>query len=180
LLLAWQAASPASRFLCGNHDLSLAKGLGLVESSHRAYYEARIASRSAETLKSYGAKDAAELAEKMPAAHKDFLVNLPWVVEHRAGYVFVHAGLDAAEPAERQLEQLRARDAGIYRPKWLHDTGLAWAVPPDTNKVIVSGHTILRRPVVSDRRILLDTGCGYGGPLTACLLPERRLIQIPA
>jgi hypothetical protein len=62
LLLAWRAACPASRFLCGNHDLSLAKGLGLVATPHQAYYEARIPTRSAETMKSYGAKDAADLA----------------------------------------------------------------------------------------------------------------------
>jgi hypothetical protein len=75
---------------------------------------------------------------------------------------------------------LRARDARIDKPKWLHETALAWAAPPDTDRVVVSGHTILRQPVVTDRRILLDTGCGYGGPLTACLLPERLLIQVPA
>jgi serine/threonine protein phosphatase 1 len=180
LLLAWQATCPASRFLCGNHDLSLAKGLGLVESPHRAYYAGRIPARSAETLASYGARDAAELMGRMPAAHQDFLANLPWVVEHQAGYVFVHAGLDASEPVEQQLAQLRARDARIYKPKWLHDTALAWAVPPDTNKVVVSGHTTLADPWVTPRRILLDTGAGRGGPLTACLLPERLLIQVPA
>jgi hypothetical protein len=50
--------------------------------------------------------------------------------------------------------------------------------PPDTNKTLVSGHVILKQPVITPRRILLDTGSGYGGPLTAILLPERILILL--
>jgi serine/threonine protein phosphatase 1 len=180
LLLGWQKQHSQTAFLCGNHDLNLAKGLGLVGSPHQAYYEARIPTRNAETLKSYGAKDAADLAEKMPAAHKEFLATLPWAVEH-ADYLFVHAGLDPAEPYAEQVARLRQRDTATFKPRWLYSDRLAFCdPPPGTDKVVVSGHTILRQPVVSDRRILLDTGAGYGGPLSACLLPERRLIQVPA
>jgi serine/threonine protein phosphatase 1 len=178
LLLSWNKLHPQTTFLCGNHDLSLAKGLGLVQSPHQTYYAARIPTRNTLTLASYGARDAAELVEKMPQADKDFLKSLPWVIEH-PDYLFVHAGLDASEPVEQQLEQLRARDTRVFKPKWLHETTLAWASPADTIRSIVSGHTILRQPFLGDGRILLDTGCGYGGPLTACLLPERVLIQIP-
>jgi hypothetical protein len=79
-----------------------------------------------------------------------------------------------------QLARLRQRDTSTFKPKWLNDDRLAWMIPHDTNQTIVSGHTILRHPIITDRRILLDTGAGYGGPLTACLLPERLLIQVPA
>jgi len=178
LLLRWQATHPATSFLCGNHDLNLSKALGLVDSPHQAYYAARIPTRNTQTLKSYGAKDAPDLLAKMPQNHKDFLANLLWVVEH-SDYVFVHAGLKPDEPYEEQIAKLRAKDTRQFKPPWLYDTALAWTIPPDTDKVIVSGHTILRQPLVTDRRILLDTGCGYGGSLTACLLPERLLIQVP-
>jgi serine/threonine protein phosphatase 1 len=178
LLLAWASLHAQTTFLCGNHDLNLAKALGLVESPHQAYYLSRVPTRNALTLTSYGARGAAELAEKIPAAHKEFLVNLPWAVEH-PDYLFVHAGLDPGEPFQEQLEQLKARDTTAFKPKWLHDTDLAWSVPQDTEKAVVSGHTILRQPVVTERRILLDTGAGCGGSLTVILLPERVLLQVP-
>jgi serine/threonine protein phosphatase 1 len=179
LLLAWCKLHPQTTCLAGNHDLNLAKGLGLVESPHQAYYEARIPTRNAQTLASYGAKDACELWEKMPESHREFLRSLPWVIEH-PDFVFAHAGLKADEPYQEQMAKLRARDTTLFKTPWLYDTSLAWKIPPDTNKVIVSGHTTLAEPWVMPRRILLDTGAGRGGPLTACLLPERLLIQVPA
>jgi serine/threonine protein phosphatase 1 len=180
LLLSFQEQHPQAAFLCGNHDLSLALALGIVSGPYQGYYQARIPTRNSETLASYGAKDAVQLCEKMPAAHKDFLASLPWVVEHPA-YVFVHAGLDPHEPYGGQVARLRRRDTTLFKPPWLYSGRLALCDPPQgTDRVIVSGHTVLRQPYLGDRRILLDTGCGYGGPLTACLLPERLVIQVPA
>jgi len=179
LLLDWQKNHAEVTFLSGNHDLSLALALGLVTSRYHAYYLSRVPARNRQTLASYGAKDAAELAEKMPASHKDFLKNLPWAVEH-PDYLFVHAGLDPYEPYADQLAKLRQRDSTAFKLKWLYSDRLAFCdPPPDTGKVIVSGHMVLRQPYLGDRRILLDTGCGYGGPLKAILLPERLLIQVP-
>jgi serine/threonine protein phosphatase 1 len=179
LLLAFQKQHSQTVCLAGNHDWNLAKALGLVGSPHQPYYAARITTRNAQTLASYGAATAAELAEKMPAAHKDFLADLPWAVEH-PDFLFVHAGLDPSEPYGDQVKELRQRHTTTFKPKWLYSDRLAFCDPrPDTDKVVVSGHTILRQPYLGDRRILLDTGCGYGGALTACLLPERLLIQVP-
>jgi serine/threonine protein phosphatase 1 len=177
LLLSFHQEHPETAFCSGNHDLSLAKGLGLVNSPHQDYYWRRIPKRNWTTLDSYDAKEGNELLGKMSRRHKDFLANLPWCVEHR-DYLFVHAGLDPTQPYGEQIEQLKARNTTLFKPKWLHDCGLAFAVPKDTEKVIVSGHTNVQNPYVSDHRILLDTGCGYGGPLTACMLPEKVLIQV--
>jgi serine/threonine protein phosphatase 1 len=179
LLLNWRKRHRPTVFLAGNHDLNLAKALGLVASPHQDYYAARLPTRNSETLSSYEAKGGDELLAKMPPRHKDFFANLAWVAEHQ-DFIFVHAGLDDREPVEQQLAKLRARDAKLFKPLWLHETALAWTIPPDTNKTIVSGHTTIERPIVTNRRILIDTGCGRGGPLTAILLPERLLIQVPA
>lgn len=178
LLLTFCQQHPQTTFCCGNHDLCLAKALGLVNSQHQAYYWKRIPKRNRATLLSYGAKDGDELLENMPDSHKEFLKNLPWVVEH-PDYLFVHAGLDPLEPYQEQIRQLRTRDTNLWKPKWLHDCDLAFSVPKDTEKVIVSGHTTLSAPYVGQDRILLDSGAGYDGPLTGCLLPEKVLIQVP-
>ena len=43
-----------------------------------------------------------DLAAKVPPAHREFLVNLPWCVEHPQ-LLFVHAGLDPNIPFNVQL-----------------------------------------------------------------------------
>jgi serine/threonine protein phosphatase 1 len=176
-LLNWKKLHPRMTACLGNHDHALMLALGIIPSPYQAYFLNRLPTRNRHTLASYDAKDAAELCQKIPEAHKEFFRGLPWCVEH-PDYLFVHAGLKTDEPCDQQLAELRARDVTIFKPPWLYDTSLAWAVPPDTKETVVSGHVILQQPVVAERRILLDTGCGYGGPLTAILLPERLLIQV--
>lgn len=180
LLLDFQNLHPRMTACLGNHDHALAIALGIIPSPYQAYYQARIPTRNRQTLSSYSAMSADELVAKMPEAHKGFLASLPWAVEH-PDYLLVHAGLDPAEPYADQMARLRQRDSTAFKPKWLYSEKLAFCDPPsDTDKTVVSGHVILRQPFLGDRRILLDTGAGYGGPLTACLLPERRLVQVPA
>ena len=42
------------------------------------------------------------------------------------------------------------------------------------------GHTVLDEPVVSDHAVGLDTGCVYGGALTAYDLKCDELVSVPA
>jgi serine/threonine protein phosphatase 1 len=43
----------------------------------------------------------------------------------------------------------------------------------------VFGHTPLRRVLLEEDRMGIDTGCVYGGKLTCLKLPEREVIQVP-
>ena len=45
---------------------------------------------------------------------------------------------------------------------------------------VVFGHWARPEPVVRENAIGLDTGCVYGGRLTAVILPERNLVSVPA
>lgn len=58
--------------------------------------------------------------------------------------------------------------------------GIPWADQWQGPPFVIYGHT--PRPKVYRRpwSLGLDTGCVYGGTLTACLLPEREIIQVPA
>jgi hypothetical protein len=57
------------------------------------------------------------------------------------------------------------------RPWWEFYQG-----PP----VVIFGHSVLPAPLVTEWAIGLDTGCVYGGHLTALVLPERKIVQVPA
>ena len=86
----------------------------------------------------------------------------------------VHAGLRPGLPVEMQtLDDLtELREVGPrFRP---------WYEWYRNGKPAVFGHWVRREPLVLEHVIGLDTGCVYGGALTACLLPERRVVSVKA
>lgn len=177
LLLAFHGYHAQTTFLCGNHDLNLAKAMNIIESPHREFYCHRIPERNREVLRSYQARDGAELLAKMPDTHKQFLASLPWLVGH-PGYLFVHCGFDPHETLEVQIEELKKRDPTIFKPKWLHKDALGYVGNShQTDKTIITGHLNQRSVMAFDNRVMIDTGAGYGGKLTALLLPEMEYVQ---
>jgi serine/threonine protein phosphatase 1 len=177
LLLSFKKYHRNTTFCCGNHDLNLIKALNLIESPHHEFYWKRIWERNRTVLSSYNAKDGIELWNNMPVEHKDFLANLNWLVEH-PDYYFVHCGFDPTENFELQLAELRRQDPNLFKPKWLYHNGLAFqGHAHQTTKTIISGHMHVPHVGAIDNKILIDTACGYGGPLSAVMLPEMALIQ---
>jgi hypothetical protein len=59
------------------------------------------------------------------------------------------------------------------------DFGAPWFEQYE-GKTAVFGHWVFTAPHVTKSTIGIDTGCVYGGSLTAVILPERRLVSIPA
>lgn len=55
-----------------------------------------------------------------------------------------------------------------------------WAADYTGAAVIVYGHTPIVEPVWQHNTINIDTGCVFGGRLTALRWPERELISVPA
>jgi protein phosphatase len=45
---------------------------------------------------------------------------------------------------------------------------------------VVYGHTPVAEAVWANRTINIDTGCVFGGKLTALRYPERELVSVPA
>lgn len=104
-----------------------------------------------------------KLLERLP-----LLVDVP---EH--GVVMAHAGIDASLPLTEQdpwlVTHIRSLDAdGKPSEKWGVPWGQHYQGPPH----IVFGHNARKLPQLHPFATGLDTGCVYGGRLTAMVLPQ--------
>lgn len=90
------------------------------------------------------------------------------------GFLVVHAGFDPREGLEWQS------DVQLTTMRKLKDTQQPWYEQYRESPLVVFGHWAKPEAVVRKNAIGLDTGCVYGGSLTALILPERRLVSVPA
>ena len=94
---------------------------------------------------------------------REFFASLPIVVSFDDAIV-VHGGIDPERPlsdhsAEELLTMRAPHGSGYDGPFWYEDY--------DGPYRVFFGHTVHERPVERDHAIGLDTGCVYGGQLTA-------------
>lgn len=113
-----------------------------------------------------------------------WLEALPlWLRFPELNVLAVHAGLVPGVPLEAQapdeLRNLRsiAQDG---TPSKRVDGGAPWASVWKGPETIVFGHDALRGLQRWPHARGLDSGCVYGKHLTAWVLPEDRLVQVPA
>jgi len=97
--------------------------------------------------------------------------------------VVAHAGMK---------EEMQGRGSGKVRDFALYgettgetdDYGLPvrynWAAEYRGKAMVVYGHTPVAEPEWLNRTINIDTGCVFGGRLTALRYPERELVSVPA
>jgi protein phosphatase len=55
-----------------------------------------------------------------------------------------------------------------------------WAQDYEGQALIVYGHTVVKESVFLNNTLDLDTGCVFGGRLTALRYPERQIVSVPA
>lgn len=123
---------------------------------------------------------------KLRASDWEFLEGMPLTWEERElDTVLVHGGFLPDEPWRKQPRDVVTRIQVVDRdgqpakradkpdcPAWAD----LWNGPP----FVVYGHT--PRPEIYQRKwsVGIDTGCVLGGHLTACVLPEKRFVQVKA
>jgi serine/threonine protein phosphatase 1 len=119
--------------------------------------------------------------EAVPPEHVEFLHSLKAWHEDEHG-IYVHAGIRPGLSPEESSED----DLLWIREEFI-DSDYRWP------KVVVFGHTpqhervLIRprdpaklpwRPLDRPEKIGIDTGAGWGGPLTAVMLPDRRFFSV--
>jgi len=167
LLLALRAREELDTvFLRGNHEDMCLAWLG----RGGQWGESWMMNGAPATLASYGVPlslDGPRAAEYLPPAHLAFLEGLvPWHVADR--FLLVHAGVRPG----RALEQQTLDDLLWIREEFIHE-------PHDLPHTVVFGHTPRREILVHlPYKIGIDTGCVYGGRLTAIELTEGVVYQV--
>lgn len=131
----------------------------------------------------------AEVAHSLRPEDWHYLASLPIVLPlgslgtGEPDAVVAHGGLVPGRALDEQdrdvvltLRSLRADGS----PSSRLDDGDPWASRWPGPAHVIFGHDALRGLQLYDHATGLDTGCVYGGRLTGILLPERRLVSIPA
>ena len=161
-------------FLMGNNEAMFLSFLGW---RGPAYFgaESFIENGGDTTLQSYGYFEKGDAFE-LPPHHEEFYRNLKlW---HMAGeYVFVHAGLSTEALRLSDPEYALARE----QPRDLLWQRATANLPHSLGATVIYGHTPTLDLQVRwniPYSIGIDTGCVYGGSLTALRLPDETLFQV--
>lgn len=157
--------------VAGNHDVKLLRWLNGKNVQVRHGLEQTVEQLSHET-------------EEFKTELKLFLDGL---ISH---YVFDNGKLVVAHAGLR--EEMHGRGSGAVREFSLYgettgeidEFGLPvrynWASEYKGKAMVVYGHTPVPVPQWLNRTIDIDTGCVFGGHLTALRYPERELVSVPA
>lgn len=172
LRLTMDAVQSGDAFcVSGNHDAKLVKALqgNPVSITHGL----------AESLQQLEAENQA-FREKVA----EFLRTRP------SHYVFDGGALVAAHAGLR--EEMHGRDSGKVRMFCLYGetTGEAdefglpvrhpWADDYQGRAMVIYGHTPAVDPQWQNNTLCIDTGCVFGGRLTALRYPEKEIVSVPA
>ena len=155
----------------GNHDMKLMKKL-----------------KGRDVQMTHGLADSVQQIDKESPEFKQAVIKfLDDLVSH---YVFDDGKLVVAHAGMK--EEMQGRGSGKVRDFALFgettgetdDYGLPvrynWAAEYRGTAMVVYGHTPIAEPEWLNRTINIDTGCVFGGKLTALRYPERELVSVPA
>lgn len=122
-------------------------------------------------------KTCAELEYKRERYAK-YLRALPYFIDLRS-HLVVHAGVRPGVQLKHQMAsdftELRTMGANPSRRK-----GVPWYKVYRGRKTVLFGHWPAKEPRRAARAIGLDTGCVYGGHLSAFILEANQLLSVPA
>ena len=155
----------------GNHDMKLIRKL-----------------KGRDVQLTHGLADSIEQLDRETPEFKQAVVKfLDDMVSH---YLFDDGKLVVAHAGMK--EEMQGRGSGKVRDFALYgettgetdEYGLPvrynWAAEYRGKALVVYGHTPVAQPEWLNRTINIDTGCVFGGKLTALRYPEKELVSVPA
>ena len=120
--------------------------------------------------------------------HYAYFKKLPLFIrlpEHDA--VVVHAGvlpnlsIEAQDPYHLLHAQcVNPPERKSYWPSKAPKTHTFWTNHWKGPERVIFGHTVVNKPLVLPHAVGIDTGCVFGGPLTAVVLPGWDLVSVPS
>ncbi len=170
-LIDGQAAGKPWVVLKGNHDRMF---LGYLSDPHhrdpglksdKGWLNPALGGNT--TLESYGVANPAdrpvaavhaEAVAAVPAAHRTWLTRLPTIHAHPLA-IFAHAGIRPGIAFHDQAED----DLVWIREPFLSDDR-------DHGRLVVHGHTAIKRATHYGNRLNIDSSAAYGGPLSAVVI----------
>ena len=130
------------------------------------------------------ADDYAGAPAKLRAEISAFLRGLPYYLWLDGGALVVaHAGIqaDMIGMTSHKIENFclygdtdNRKNAGGFPIRY------NWAARYDGSALVVYGHTCVAKPAWVNGTVCIDTGCCFGGALTALRYPEREIVSAPA
>ena len=164
-------AAGAAFAVPGNHDAKLAKKL-----------------RGRNVVVAHGLAESLEQIGREPPAFAarvaDFLDALPsHLVLDGGRLVVAHAGM---RQSLQGRDSSRVRDFALYgettgaTDQYGLPVRLDWAAEYHGSALVVYGHTPVAEPRWMQRTVNVDTGCVFGGALTAMRWPELTFVSVPA
>jgi serine/threonine protein phosphatase 1 len=157
-VLQWAMGTPNVRCILGNHEVKLLN----------AWFDGEEPERDTPDGVMWRQLDG------LYNGAMDFIRSRPLYIEGD-GFQAVHAGID---PRIHSINRQSPHDLLTIRiPVGMN---VPWYDAYTGETLVVFGHWAQKFPVIRPNAIGLDTGCVYGGSLTALILPEGLLVSVPA
>lgn len=168
----------------GMLDLCLRLGARSVLGNHDARLLRALRAKTADDASACAKESQASVVGAFRPCHVAYLESLPLRIDLPQHDAFVvHAGLvpsvaiGAQDPAMLlEIRTLRPDGTGSKSA----EDGVLWGEQWPGPELVIFGHHAAAGLQRHSFAIGLDTGCVYGGALTAVVLPERSFVAVPA
>jgi serine/threonine protein phosphatase 1 len=114
---------------------------------------------------------------RMTIRQRSVFESMKVFVEHDS-YLLVHAGFEPHVLLDRQMARANILEFPDGQNEQQNPLWMRFKAGTDTapkGRVLIHGHTPTRRPILGRKRICIDTGAKYGGPLTALEIVGDRM-----